>query len=126
MATPVCETGGSRCDKASSSRQLFVPSNNLVRDKMDSACADAATDKNKGALQLEKISSSLESKFLELSFTLGYAQDNDKQVLVVTQCVLVFMPPFGYTSCIQVVVTIQEDSLQSPCATVNAEGRNCK
>ena len=42
-----------------------------------------------------KISSSLESKFTELSFTLGCAQNNDKQVLVVSQHVLAFMPPFG-------------------------------
>ena len=68
---------------------------------------DAAIDKNGGALQLEKISSSLESKFPELSVTLGRALDNDKQVLVVSQRVLAFMPPFGYTSCIR--VTIQED-----------------
>ena len=75
MATPVRERRGSRRDEESSSRELFVPSNNLVRDKTDSAradaLADAATDKNGGALQLEKISSSLESKFPELSFTLG-------------------------------------------------------
>ena len=107
MATPVRERRGSRRDEESSSRELFVPSNNLVRDKTDSARADAATDKNGGALQLEKITSSLESKFPELSFTLGRALDNDKQVLVVSQRVLAFMPPFGYTSRIR--VTIQEN-----------------
>ena len=73
---------------------------------MDSVRADAATDKNRGVLQLEKISSSLESKFPELSFTLGHAQDNDKQVLVVSQRVLAFMPPFGYTS--RIWLTIQD------------------
>ena len=78
MATPVREIGGSCRDEKSSSRQQFVSSNNFVRDKMDSLHAEAATDKNGGALQLEKISWSLESKFPELSFTLGCAQDNDK------------------------------------------------
>ena len=107
MAMPVREMKGSHRDEESSSRQLFVSSNNLVRDKTDSVHAYAATDKNGSALQLEKISSSLESKFPELSFTLGRAQDNDKQVLVVSQRVLAFMPPFGYTSRIR--LTIQED-----------------
>ena len=92
MATPVRERRGSRRDEESPSREPFVPSNNLVRDKTDSARADAATDKNGGAPQLEKISSSLESKFPELSFTLGRALDNDKQVLVVSHHVLAFMP----------------------------------
>lgn len=77
MDTPVSEKGRSYRDEESFSRELFVSSNNLVRDKTYSAHADAATE---GALQLEKISSSLESKFLELSFTLGRAQDNDKQL----------------------------------------------
>ena len=107
MGKPVRETKGSHHDEELSSRQLIVSSNNLVRDTMDSVHAAAATDKNRGALQLEKICSSLESKFPELSFTLGRAQDNDKQVLVVSQCVLAFMPPFGYTSRIR--LTIQED-----------------
>ena len=49
---PVCETGGSQRNEESSSRQLFVSSNNIVRDKTDSEHADAATDKNGGALQL--------------------------------------------------------------------------
>ena len=46
MATPVHETGESRHDEELTSRKLFVSSNNLVRDKMNSARADAATDKN--------------------------------------------------------------------------------
>ena len=78
MATPVREKKVSHRNEESSLRQLFVSSNNLVRDESDSVCADAATDNNGGAFQLEKISSSLESKFPELSFTLGRAQDNDK------------------------------------------------
>ena len=49
MATPVRETKGSHRDEESSSRQLFVSSNNLVRDKTDSVHADAASDKNRGA-----------------------------------------------------------------------------
>ena len=80
MATPVRETKGSHRNEESSSRQLFVSSNNLVRDKTYSVHADAATDKNGGVLQLEKISLSLESKLLELSFALGHAEDNDKHV----------------------------------------------
>ena len=54
MATPVRETKGSHRNEESPSRQLFVSSNNLVRDKMDSVRADAATDKNRGVLQLEE------------------------------------------------------------------------
>ena len=49
MATPVRETKGSHRDEESSSRQLFVSLNNLVRDKTDSVHADAASDKNRGA-----------------------------------------------------------------------------
>ena len=54
MATPVRETKGSHRNEESSSRQLFVSSNNLVRDKMDTVRVDAATDKNRGVLQLEE------------------------------------------------------------------------
>ena len=54
MATPVRETKGSHRNEESSSRQLFVSSNNLVRDKMDTVRVDAATDKNMGVLQLEE------------------------------------------------------------------------
>ena len=122
MATPVHERRRSRRDEESSSRELFVPSNNLVRDKTDSARADAATDKNGGALQLEKISSSLESKFPELSFTLGRALDNDKQVLVVSQRVLASIwLHLSYSS-----YHPRRLSLQSPRATANAGRRNCK
>ena len=85
-----------------------MSSDNLERrDEMLFARADVTTDNSPGALQLEKISSSLESKFPELTFTLGRALDNGKQVLVVSQRVLTPLPPFGYTSHIQ--VTILED-----------------
>ena len=45
MATPVCKTEGSCRNEELSSRQLFVSSNSLVRDKTDIVRADAATDK---------------------------------------------------------------------------------
>jgi len=71
--------------------------------------ADAVeVTRNPGDLQLELISASIENKFPELFFNVGCGLDDPgKKVLVVTQRVLAYMPPFGYTSRIQ--VTIQED-----------------
>ena len=68
---------------------------------------EAASDKNTGMLQLERIIVSLENKFPELAFTVGHALDNKKKILVVTQRTLAFLPPFGYTHHVQ--VTIEED-----------------
>ena len=47
----------------------------------------------------------LKNNFPELAFTLGHVLNNNKKILVVTQCLLTFLPPFEYT-CVQ--VTIEE------------------
>ena len=48
-----------------------------------------------------------EAKFPELQFSRGYALDNNKQILIVTQRHLAYHPPFGYVSRAQ--ITFQED-----------------
>ena len=86
-------------------------------------------DKNTSVLQLEKIIASLESKFPELAFTLGHVLGHCEKILVVTQRALAFMPPFGYTSCVQ--VTIGKDCSyrihvllrELECSTVTDEGK---
>ena len=58
-------------------------------------------------LQIEQVCAVEEEKFQELKFSHGYALDNNKQILVVTQCHLAYHPPFGYVS--RVRITFQED-----------------
>ena len=48
-----------------------------------------------------------EAKFPELQFSRGYALDNNKQILIVTQRHLAYHPPFGYVS--RARITFQED-----------------
>ena len=59
------------------------------------------------ALQLEQVSSTEEAKYPELQFSLGYARDNERKILIVTQRQLAYHIPFGYIS--RVRITLQED-----------------
>ena len=59
------------------------------------------------------IITSLESKFPELAFTLGHMLSHCEKILVVTQRVLAFMPPFRYTS--RIKFTIGEDCCYRVC-----------
>lgn len=111
-ATPTRVTFETHRSEESSSRLLFETSDDLA----GSVHVEAASDKNTGVLQLEKIIVGLENKFLELALTLGHALDNNK-ILIVTQSALAFLPPFGYTSHIQ--VTTEDDVTESMCCYVN-------
>ena len=84
------------------SRRLLEPSSSLLTGVSDIACSEGSLLETRveelSELQLERVCSVEEAKFPELQFSRGYALDNNKQILIVTQRHLAYHPPFGYVS----------------------------
>ena len=93
------------------SRRLLEPSTSLLTGVSNIACSEGSLLETRveelSELQLERVCSMEEAKFPELQFSRGYALDNNKQILIVTQRHLAYHPPFGYVS--RARITFQED-----------------
>ena len=98
-------------EELSLSRRLLEPSTSLLTGVSNIACSEGSLLETRveelSELQLERVCSVEEAKFPELQFSRGYALDNNKQILIVTQRHLAYHPPFGYVS--RARITFQED-----------------
>ena len=90
-------------EELSLSRRLLEPSTLLLTGVSNIACSEGSLLETRveelSELQLERVCSVEEAKFPELQFSRGYALDNNKQILIVTQRHLAYHPPFGFFGC---------------------------